>query len=312
MSDVVLAAGTVCWRRVGEETMVLLIHRTRQKDVSFPKGKLDPGESMPQAAVRETLEETGLAVTLGANLGTVDYLLPGEGRKTVQYWAAEVSEDAVRASAFVPNREVEALAWTPLSKARKRLSYDADREILDVFARFVERGAAETFSVILLRHAKAVPRSPAFAEDRRRPLSDLGEDQAEMLIPMLEAFGPARLHSSSAERCMRTLAPLAHRLSKSVRVHEGLSEEAHEAGDSAGLRTAIGKVVRKGKTSIVCTHRPLLLDAAREIALATGSLPGEYLRKASALPPAGFSVFHLSRAHPGSGILGVEVYPVRP
>ena len=65
--------------------MVLLVHRTKQRDVSFPKGKLDRGESMPQAAARETREETGLTVSLGSNLGTIDYTLPDGREKTVQY-----------------------------------------------------------------------------------------------------------------------------------------------------------------------------------------------------------------------------------
>lgn len=311
MSEAVLAAGTVCWRRVGTQIMVLLVHRTKQKDVSFPKGGLDPGESMPQAAVRETLEETGIAVALGANLGTIHYTLPTGGEKTVQYWAAEATEAAVQVSRFVPNNEIEALEWVSVSGARKRLSYAADREIFDVFANLVERDAIDTFSVILLRHAKAEPRSEAFPVDRRRPLSDIGEDQAENIVPTLEAFAPARILSSNAERCMRTVAPLAHHLRKTVRVSEGLSQEAWEAGDTAELRSVMGKVVRKGKNAVICSHRPVLPDVARELALATGSLPGDYLREAVELPTAGFSVFHLSRKYPGAGILGVETYPIK-
>lgn len=311
MSGTVFAAGTVCWRRVDDGIMVLLVHRTKQRDVSFPKGKLDPGESMPQAAVRETLEETGLAVALGANLGVIHYALPNGDAKTVQYWAAEATESAVQVSTFVPNDEIAALEWLPLSKARKRLSYEADREIFDVFASLAERDAIDTYSVILLRHAKAEPRSDRFPEDRLRPLSDAGEDQAENIVPTLEAFQPARIHSSNAERCMRTVAPLAHHLRKTIRVNEGLSQDAWEAGDTAELRAIIGKIVRKGKSAVVCTHRPVLPEAVRELALATGSLPGDYLREAAELPPGGFSVFHFSRKYPGSGILGVETYPVK-
>ncbi|MFV0432765.1 MAG: NUDIX hydrolase [Leucobacter sp.] len=312
----ILAAGTVCWRRVpdgrgGDRIMVLLIHRTKQRDISFPKGKLDPGESMPQAAVRETQEETGLAVTLGVNLGTVHYSLGGRVTKTVQYWAAEVREEAVQASTFVPNREVAALEWLPLEQARKRLSYDPDREILAVFKQLVDRDAAETFSVILLRHAKAESRGERFPVDRLRPLADIGEDHAELIVPTLESFGPARILSSNAERCMRTVAPLAARSQKTVRVHEGLSQEAWDRGDTFALRRAVGKVVRKGKNALICTHRPVLPDVAHELALATGSLPGDYLRQAAELPPGGFSVFHFSRRHPGAGILSVETYPVK-
>ncbi|MBL5974476.1 MAG: NUDIX hydrolase [Candidatus Leucobacter sulfamidivorax] len=311
MTRTVLAAGTVCWRRVDDELMVLLVHRTRQRDVSFPKGKLDKGESMPRAAVRETLEETGIAVTLGANLGTIHYTLPTGGEKTVQYWAAEVTEAAVHASTFKPNGEISALEWVSLSRVPKRLSYRADRELFEVFARLAARDAVDTFSVILLRHARAEPRGAAWPTDRLRPLSDSGEHQAETLVPMLEAFGPQRILSSTAERCMRTVAPLAHHLHKTVRVQEGLSQDLWDTGDTAELRSAIGKVVRKGKNTVICTHRPVLPDAVRELALATGTLPGDYLREAAELPPGGFSVFHFSRKHPGAGILGVETYPIK-
>lgn len=315
MNRELLAAGTVCWRRVtlpggDEEIMVLLVHRTKQRDVSFPKGKLDRGESMPQAAVRETLEETGLTVVLGANLGTIHYTLPSGGEKTVQYWAAEATEESVQASRFVPNKEIAALEWLPLKKVAKNLSYAADRELFSVFERLAARDAIDTFTVILLRHAKAVPRSEAQPEDRLRPLADTGEEQAENLVPSLAAFGPARILSSSAERCMRTVAPLAHHLRKGVRVHEGLSQDAWEAGEQEELRQVVGKVIRRGKNTVLCTHQPVLPDVARELVLATGSLPGGYLREATQLPPGGFSVFHFSKRHPGAGILSVEVYPV--
>ncbi len=329
----ILAAGTVCWRRVSDDSangtagsgsggvglgigaaeriMVLLVHRTKQRDVSFPKGKLDPGESMPQAAARETLEETGLSVSLGAVLGTIHYQLPSGGEKTVQYWAAEVTEPAVHASTFKPNGEISALEWVPLEEVANRLSYKADRQLFKVFKRLAERDAVDTFSVILLRHAKAEPRSEQYPVDSLRPLAEAGENQAETLVPTLEAFGPKRIISSSATRCLDTVEPLASRLDKRVRVRDGLSQDTWDAGDSDELRRIIGKVVRRGRNAVICTHRPVLPDAARELALATGSLPGEYLDEAAALPPGGFSVFHFSRRFPGSGILAVETYPLK-
>ncbi|WP_367651783.1 NUDIX hydrolase [Curtobacterium sp. MCPF17_052] len=65
-SGPVIAAGAVVWREQDGEPLVLLIHREHHKDVSFPKGKVDPGESIPEAAVREIDEETGYRVHLGA------------------------------------------------------------------------------------------------------------------------------------------------------------------------------------------------------------------------------------------------------
>ncbi len=315
MKKPVLAAGTVCYRRVqddsGERIMILLVHRTKQRDVSFPKGKLDPGESMPRAAVRETLEETGLSVTLGTNLGVINYSLPDGREKTVQYWAAEVTESAVHASTFCPNGEISALEWVPLEQVRERLSYKADRQLFKVFTRLADRDAVDTFSIILLRHAKAEPRSDDFPVDHLRPLTEAGENQAETLVPILEAFGPLRILSSTAERCLRTVLPLAEHLDRQARPREGLSQDAWDAGESVELRSVIGKAVRKRKNAVICTHRPVLPDAARELALATGSLPGDYLREAAELPPGGFSVFHLSRKRPGAGILSVETYPLK-
>ncbi|WP_025133501.1 NUDIX domain-containing protein [Leucobacter sp. PH1c] len=315
MSTEILAAGTVCWRRVptpaGEQLHVLLIHRTKQRDVSFPKGKLDPGESMPEAAVRETREETGLGVTLGVNLGTIHYELSGGRRKTVQYWAAEVTGAAALASTFTPNNEVQALEWVPASAARARLSYRADRELYDVFLRLAEHELLDTFSVTLLRHAKAEPRGEGAPVDHLRGLTDAGELQARTLVPILACFGPKRIRSSSARRCLETVAPLAAHLDKRVRVSEALSQDFWDAGDLAETRRLMGKIITRGKSTIVCSHRPVLPDLARELVLATGSVPGDYLSEATALPPGGFSVFHFSRTRPGAGILAVETYPLK-
>lgn len=317
MSRELLAAGTVCWRRVPDATpgakrlMVLLIHRTKQGDVSFPKGKLDPGESMPQAAVRETHEETGLKIALGVNLGTIQYTVGETAKKTVQYWAAEVNTETALASTFTPNREVQALEWVLASEARARLTYKADRELFDVFLRLASHDLLDTFTVTLLRHAKAEPRSPLSIEDRLRPLTTVGDEQAERLVPSLAAFGPRRLHSSTALRCLETVAPIAEHLGRRVREHDSLSQDFWDLGDLAETRRLIGKIVKRGKNTILCSHRPVLPDLARELVLATGSVPGPYLDEAAALPPAGFSVFHLSRSRPGAGILGVETYPIK-
>ncbi|MBP1327162.1 8-oxo-dGTP diphosphatase [Leucobacter exalbidus] len=345
MSREILAAGTVCWRRVPAEAaarsgtgtpasattvaggsaatagaavvppvdqlMVLLIHRTKQGDVSFPKGKVDPGESMPQAAVRETHEETGLQVSLGLNLGTINYTVGDTARKTVQYWAAEVTPACALASTFTPNREVQALEWVPASRARARLSYKADRELFDVFLRLASHDLLDTFSVTLLRHAKAAPRSPLSPEDHQRPLTTVGDEQAEVLVPSLAAFGPRRIYSSTAVRCLETVAPIAEHLDKRVRANEALSQDFWDAGDLSLTRSLVGKIVKRGKNAIVCSHRPVLPDLARELVLATGSVPGDYLAEATALPPGGFSVFHFSRTRPGAGILGVEMYPFK-
>ncbi|MFF8817247.1 NUDIX domain-containing protein [Leucobacter sp. NPDC015123] len=316
MAKQVFAAGTVPWRRVKnasgkDELMVLLIHRRKQRDVSFPKGKLDPGESMPQAAVRETHEETGLRISLGATLGTIHYDLPGGGTKIVQYWAAEVTPKTALASTFKPNSEVQALEWVAASAARDLLSYQADRELFDVFTRLAAPGLLDTFSVTLLRHAKAQALGEEYPADRLRQLTQGGERQAHTLAPILRSFAPKRIYSSTATRCLETVAPLAELIKKDVREQECLSQDFWDEGDLTLTRRLIGKIVTRGRSAVICSHLPVLPDLARELVLASGSLPGEYVEDAARLPPAGFSVFHFSRSRPGAGILGVETYPLK-
>ncbi|MTA05380.1 MAG: NUDIX domain-containing protein, partial [Actinobacteria bacterium] len=87
----VVAAGAVPWRVVNGKLQVLVVYRKQHRDVSIPKGKVDPGETLPHTAVREVFEETGLKVNLGPSLGSVHYVQPSNGKpKIVHYWAAEV------------------------------------------------------------------------------------------------------------------------------------------------------------------------------------------------------------------------------
>ncbi|HQV84172.1 MAG TPA: NUDIX domain-containing protein, partial [Ornithinibacter sp.] len=71
------AAGTLPWRLRDGELEVALVHRPRYDDWSWAKGKLDPGEDWAVAAVRETVEETGLVVRLGPPLPEARYTLLG-------------------------------------------------------------------------------------------------------------------------------------------------------------------------------------------------------------------------------------------
>ncbi len=87
---IVYAAGAVLWRPVadsGESIEIAMIHRPRYDDWSLPKGKVDPGETAPVAAVREVFEETGQHSHLGRCLTTITYPID-QGIKKVHYWAA--------------------------------------------------------------------------------------------------------------------------------------------------------------------------------------------------------------------------------
>jgi 8-oxo-dGTP pyrophosphatase MutT (NUDIX family) len=126
----VRAAGGVVWRRDPSGVLhVAVAHRPRYDDWSFPKGKLDPGESWQDAALREVREEIGLQCTLGEELACAAYDVAA-GRKVVRYWLM-----APQSGVFEPNDEVDEVRWVSPEEAQRLLSYEHDR----VLARAVDR-----------------------------------------------------------------------------------------------------------------------------------------------------------------------------
>lgn len=121
VSDRVDAAGGV----VERDGRVLLVHRPRYDDWTFPKGKLDPDESFEDAALREVEEETGVRCTLGRELPSTSYEVNGRP-KVVRYWL--MAPDAELE--FEPNDETDDIRWVTPDEARALLTYDRDRDVL--------------------------------------------------------------------------------------------------------------------------------------------------------------------------------------
>jgi 8-oxo-dGTP diphosphatase len=120
----VLAAGGVVVRDDGR---VAVIHRPRYDDWSLPKGKLDPGESFEDGAVREVLEETGVRGRIVAELEPTSYVDRKGRDKVVRWYRMELDGDPV---AFAPNDEVDELRWVTPDEAGGLLSYDHDRALV--------------------------------------------------------------------------------------------------------------------------------------------------------------------------------------
>ncbi|WP_425837364.1 NUDIX hydrolase [Microbacterium sp. PA5] len=303
----VYAAGGVVWRVVDGKLKVLVIHRTAYADVTLPKGKVDPGETLAETAAREIFEETGIRVRLGIPVGVSRYRMPSKRQKIVHYWAAEATDDAIRASRFVPNKEIAAIEWMSPKRALKHLSYPVDIEILENFLTFVGDGILSTFPIIVLRHAKATPREEWTGADAARPLTARGAKQANALVGPLRTFGARKIVTSDAVRCVTTVTPLAAALGKEMERTPLIGQDAWEDGTS-DVRAVVGKRVRARKPAVLCSHGPVLPDIMSELALATGTLRGSYLGSASALEVAAFSVVHLSATNPGSGIVAIETH----
>jgi len=132
--DTVQAAGGVVWRRRDGEVQVLLVHRPKYDDWTLPKGKLEPGETHEQAAMREVREETGLRCDRGVELIESRYD-DAKGRpKVVRYWMM-----TVRSGSFTHNDEVDEIRWQALGRAAKTLSYRRDLPVLESFQRELQR-----------------------------------------------------------------------------------------------------------------------------------------------------------------------------
>jgi 8-oxo-dGTP pyrophosphatase MutT (NUDIX family)/phosphohistidine phosphatase SixA len=245
----VIAAGAVVTRKGGD---VLLVHRPKYDDWSFPKGKLDPGEHVTAAAVREVAEETGLDIRLGPPLGDQRYRIEsGEQRmKRVYYWVGRVvGDDDV--SSYQINDEIDEVVWLPVAKARDRLQYDYDRATLAGLG----GRRKKTYPLVVLRHGRAKSRKSWAEDDRERPLTKAGEFQAQQVVPVLGAYGVTHVLTSSSRRCGRTVAPYADVAALAMDDTDDLSEQ-----DATPELVAqhVEKVLAGKEASVLCTHRPVL------------------------------------------------------
>ncbi len=306
-----LAAGVVCWRStVGdgraaaddlERTLeVLLVHRPRYDDWSFPKGKVEPGETLPECAVREAAEETGVRVRLGRPLPTVRYTLPDGRPKEVSFWAGRAlpgGNGPARAS------EVDEAAWLPVRTARKRLTRDGDLVLLDALVAAARERRLLTRPFLVVRHATARPRQAWTHADADRPLVAAGRRQALALSALLQCWSPEYLLSSPWLRCTETLAPYAAGSGARVRTKGGLSEDGYARDPRKATRHAL-RLAEREHAAAICTHRPVLPGVVAALAGMSADGVRDDLPDADPyLDPAEVLVAHIGRRSGGRPVV---------
>lgn len=272
----VRAGGGVIWRRTPDDSgvEVAIVHRPRYDDWSFPKGKVDPGESEFDAALREVLEETGYHVRPGRTLGEVRYEQRNGTRreKVVRYWAMQVTRGS-----FIPNREVDELRWLGLDEVEQGLTRDSDRE---VFERF-RAGPISTQTVLLVRHGSAGNRSRWSGDDRLRPLDETGLRQAEELVGLLSLFAVREIVSADFVRCVQTMEPLAQSIGLDVREEPLLSEKDFPGCEAEAIEL-FRRLGHDGESVAACSQRKVVPQLVERLAAEDGvELPHARSKKGS-------------------------------
>jgi 8-oxo-dGTP diphosphatase len=255
--DTVQAAGAVLWREVNEDAIeIAVVHRPKYDDWSLPKGKLNRGETHIAAAHREVLEETGFNSKFGPFLLGVSYSFD-DVEKVVQYWSAQANP--------LPDRkpdpsEVDELRWLSPDLARGLLTNRTDREVI---ARFLEIGA-RTYTLILLRHAKALKREEWQKDDEDRPLDQVGQIQARNLPNHYLPYGVDQISSSDAMRCAETVFPLSQAMGKIITYVSDLSEFAF-AQNKTAAQEYVKELIELEGTYLVCSHNPIIPRIAEKL-----------------------------------------------
>lgn len=111
---------------VVRDGLVLLVHRPKYDDWTFPKGKAEDGESDEDCALREVREETGLECRLLDELPATEYVDSRGRPKRVRWWQMQVV-----AGDFAPTEEVDEIRWLPSADAAQLLSYGRDLALLE-------------------------------------------------------------------------------------------------------------------------------------------------------------------------------------
>lgn len=249
----IVAAGAIPWRIVDGKVQVLLIHRPKYDDWSWPKGKLDPGESIAECAVREVREEIGLRITLGLPLSATAYTVKQKS-KVVYYWAAKTDPQT---SIDPDGAECDDTRWVSAKKAAQLLTNPTDAQPLVDLVKAHKDGTLDALPVLIVRHAKAKPRGNWTRAEGERPLAATGRRQAQAVSRMLEAWQPANIASSPWLRCVQTFAPYATLHAMKMKNLRSLTEHAATRHPERARR-AVQKLFDKYRSQAICTHRPVL------------------------------------------------------
>ena len=250
------AAGGVVYRDGDPDSgpEFLVVHRNRYHDWSLPKGKLDRGESYEEAAMREIEEETGLRCERRDYLGAITYETQRGRLKIVKYWLAKKDEGS-----FSPNKEVDNVEWVGLHGAQALLTYNRDARLVASAHSLLTNPKATR--VFLIRHGNAGIRRKWKGPDKRRPLTERGQQQSIGMAEMLARYPVTKVMSSPSLRCVQSVATIADNIDNVVETSKRLKEST----PIEDIYKFLGKL--DSGSIVICSHKgwigPLLQDLDR-------------------------------------------------
>jgi 8-oxo-(d)GTP phosphatase len=201
---------------------------------------------------------------------------------------------------FAAGPEVDRLEWLPVADAAARLSYQDDADVLREFA----DGPVATIPFIFLRHASAGDKRGWQGDDLLRPLDALGRAAAGQLAGLLACFGPARVFSSAAARCVETVLPYAALTGAPVTTEPTLTAGAGGGRDAAAAWVC--EVLASGEPTILCMHGELVPPLLGQV---LGHL-GAGRHGGGPLPKAAFTVLHLAGPAGRASLAGIEEHRI--
>ena len=234
------AAGGLIARASPDGPRVLVVHRPRYDDWTFPKGKNEAGEESLDAAIREVAEETGQQPRPVSMVGETSY--PVDGTKKVVRWYGMRAQQPMP---FTPNEEVDEIRWLTTEEAPALLSYDHDRKLLE---RVDLEALLTTGTLYLVRHGSAGDRHSWTGDDQARPLSGKGDLQALGLVKTLKGRPLEAIFTSPYVRCVQTVGPLAEVTGLEIIEHPALAE----GEGSKATRDLVRELA--GTNAVLCSH----------------------------------------------------------
>ncbi len=306
------------WRVRKGTLQILAVHRPRYDDWSWPKGKLDVGETLPACAVREVAEETGLVIELGQPLPTLRYPITGGKAKIVRYWAARaISPDAPAAIArtavkAASKNEIDEVKWLTVEAARHLITFHDDLRPLERLIDEYEAGRLHSRVLILARHARAKRRKAWKSSDLDRPLTKGGRVRAGELVGLFAAYGTSKVTSSPALRCRQTLEPYAQAAGLPIRTVASFTEQSHAKRPEQTAK-AFRALLGKKRDRVVSAHRPTLPTIVKILREHTTSKTrGALPRTMPFLPAGGVLVAHVIDHEGAPRVIAVETHLLKP